>query len=111
MAQPISKENMVIVIREYPDNNGGMKKIYKTIGEITTWPGENGKPNRQSFELWGPTGSTQGNVFSQDNNQQAQATQQQNQNFQNQAPQAAPNQAPQAPQQGYGKAPQQGGGF
>jgi hypothetical protein len=66
MAQVVNKQNMTIAIREYQDNQGQTKKVWKTIGEITTWD-----DGSQSFELWGPTGSTTGQVFDkQDNNQQ-----------------------------------------
>lgn len=68
MAQVQSKENMTISIREYTDNQGQQKKVWKTIGELITWD-----DGSKSFELWGPTGSTKGNVFAKDdNNAQAQ---------------------------------------
>ena len=65
MATVSKKENLTISIREYTDNQGQQKKVWKTIGELITW--EDGK---QSFEMWGPTGATKGSVFSQDNDQQ-----------------------------------------
>lgn len=71
MANVQSKENMTISIREYQDNQGQTKKVWKTIGELITWD-----DGSKSFELWGPTGSTKGNVFAKDDNQ-AQAPQQQ----------------------------------
>ena len=74
MANVQSKENMTISIREYTDNQGNQKKVWKTIGELITWD-----DGSKSFELWGPTGSTKGNVFSRDDNQQ----QGQNNNQQN----------------------------
>jgi len=74
MANVQSKENMTISIREYTDNQGNQKKVWKTIGELITWD-----DGSKSFELWGPTGSTKGNVFSKDDNQQ----QGQNNNQQN----------------------------
>ena len=86
MANVQSKENMTISIREYTDNQGQQKKVWKTIGELITWD-----DGSKSFELWGPTGSTKGNVFAKDDNnnqaqnnnqQQNQATQQQNNNQQ-----------------------------
>ena len=96
MANVAKKQNMTIAIREYTDNQGQTKKVWKTIGEITTWD-----DGSQSFEVWGPTGSTMGQVFDkQDNNQQQQAPQQQY----NQNPQQQGGFAPQ-PQQGF--APQQ----
>ena len=70
MANVQTKENMTISIREYTDNQGQQKKVWKTIGELITWD-----DGSKSFELWGPTGSTKGNVFSKDDNQ-AQAPQQ-----------------------------------
>jgi len=98
MANVQSKENMTIAIREYTDNQGQQKKVWKTIGELITWD-----DGSKSFELWGPTGSTKGNVFAKDDNQ-AQAPQQgqqQNQGgFQQQGQQQQPQQGFQ-PQQGY----------
>lgn len=98
MAQVTNKQNMTIAIREYQDNQGQTKKVWKTIGEITTWD-----DGSQSFEVWGPTGSTQGQVFDKQDNNQQQAPQQ-NQGYQN-APQQQ--QQYQQPQQGY-QQPQQG---
>ncbi len=72
MAQVANKKNMTIAIREYQDGQGQTKKVWKTIGELTTWD-----DGSQSFELWGPTGSTQGQVFEKDNNQGQQNNQQQ----------------------------------
>ena len=99
MANVQNKENMTISIREYTDNQGQQKKVWKTIGELITWD-----DGSKSFELWGPTGSTKGNVFSKDdnnqqpaqhNNQQQPAPQQggyqQNQNNQSSFQQAPPN--------------------
>lgn len=78
MANVQNKENMTIAIREYTDNQGQQKKVWKTIGELITWD-----DGSKSFELWGPTGSTKGNVFAKDdNNNQAQ-----NNNQGQQAPQ------------------------
>jgi len=97
MANVQLKENMTISIREYTDNNGQSKKVWKTIGELITWD-----DGSKSFELWGPTGSTKGNVFSkEDNNQQPP---QQNQGGFQQAPQQQGNQSSfqqQPPQQGF----------
>lgn len=67
MGNVVSKKNMTIAIREYTDNNGQQKKVWKTIGELVTWD-----DGSQTFETWGPTGSVRGNVFEQDNNQQPQ---------------------------------------
>ena len=75
MANVQTKENMTISIREYTDGQGNQKKVWKTIGELITWD-----DGSKSFELWGPTGSTKGNVFSKDdNNNQNNQQQQQNQ--------------------------------
>ena len=72
MANVQNKENMTIAIREYTDGQGQQKKVWKTIGELITWD-----DGSKSFELWGPTGSTKGNVFSKDDNNQQQGQQQQ----------------------------------
>ena len=100
MAQVVNKQNMVISIREYQDNQGQTKKVWKTIGELITW--DDGK---QSFEQWGPGGLVKGSVFAQQDNNQQQAPQQQG--FQNQTPQQNFNQGNQSsfnqapPQQGF----------
>lgn len=97
-AQLVKKENLTISIREYTDGQGNQKKVWKTIGELITWRGDDNQ-EYQSFEMWGPTGSTQGKVFEQkDNNQQPQQ-----QSYQQ--PQQQPQQFQQAPQQ-QGFAPQ-----
>jgi single-stranded DNA-binding protein len=85
---------MTIAIREYTDNQGQTKKVWKTIGELITW--DDGK---QSFEVWGPTGSTRGSVFEQ--TQQGQQPQQQQPQQMQQQPQQ------QQPQNGYQQAQQQ----
>lgn len=108
MANVQSKENMTISIREYQDGQGQTKKVWKTIGELITWD-----DGSKSFELWGPTGSTKGNVFSKDD-QQGAPTQQ---GGYQQAPAQGGYQAPQqvgyqqqSPQGGYQQqAPKQGG--
>ncbi len=76
MANVQTKENMTIAIREYQDGQGQTKKVWKTIGELITWD-----DGSKSFELWGPTGSTKGNVFAKDdnNNQQGNNSQGSNQ--------------------------------
>jgi len=48
MANVQNKENMTISIREYTDNQGNQKKVWKTIGELITWD-----DGSKSFELWG----------------------------------------------------------
>tara|TARA_R110002020_G_scaffold248376_1_gene462367 strand:- start:4899 stop:5210 length:312 start_codon:yes stop_codon:yes gene_type:complete len=74
MANVQSKENMTIAIREYTDNQGQQKKVWKTIGELITWD-----DGSKSFELWGPTGSTKGNVFAKDDSNQQNNQQQKGQ--------------------------------
>jgi len=74
MANVQTKENMTISIREYTDGQGNSKKVWKTIGELITWD-----DGSKSFELWGPTGSTKGNVFSKDDNNNQNGQGQQNQ--------------------------------
>jgi hypothetical protein len=102
MANVQSKENMTISIREYTDNQGNQKKVWKTIGELITWD-----DGSRSFELWGPTGSTKGNVFAKDdNNAQGQSNNQGQQQggFQQNQQQAQPNQ-----NGSFNQAPNQGG--
>ncbi len=88
MANVQSKENMTIAIREYTDAQGNQKKVWKTIGELITWD-----DGSKSFELWGPTGSTKGNVFAKDDNNGQQNSQQQGGFNQQQAPQQYPQQS------------------
>lgn len=97
MAQVVNKQNMTIAIREYQDNQGQTKKVWKTIGEITTWD-----DGSQSFEVWGPTGSTQGQVFDKQENNQGQGQQQYHQQPQQQQQQGGWGQ----PQQQYQQSPQ-----
>ena len=99
MANVQTKENMTIAIREYTDNQGNQKKVWKTIGELITWD-----DGSKSFELWGPTGSTKGNVFAKDNDNQQQNNNQQQQNqggFRQPQQQQQNNQQGFAPQGGY----------
>lgn len=100
MANVQSKENMTIAIREYTDGQGQQKKVWKTIGELITWD-----DGSKSFELWGPTGSTKGNVFAKDDNNTQAPNQQQG--FQQQGQQTGFQQ--QAPNQQYNQ--QQGVGY
>ena len=99
MANVAKKENMVISIREYVDGQGQTKKVWKTIGELITWD-----DGQQSFEMWGPTGSTRGNVFAKDDQNQQAPQQGYQQPQQQRAPQGGFNQ--QQPQQGFNQ-PQQ----
>ncbi len=94
MAQVTNKQNMTIAIRGY-QSQGQTKKVWKTIGEITTWD-----DGSQSFEVWGPTGSTQGQVFDKQDNHQGGQQQQQQGSYQN-------NQQPQQQQQNQQAPPQQ----
>jgi hypothetical protein len=93
MANVAKKENLAISIREYQNNQGETKKVWKTIGELITWD-----DGRQSFEVWGPTGSTRGNVFEQNHNDQPQQ--------QNGQPQGQP-----AQQGGFQQQPARSQGF
>lgn len=69
MGQVIKKENIVISIREYTDNNSGQpKKVYKTIGELVTMRGDDGT-TYQFGELWGPTGANKFNIYEQQEKQ------------------------------------------
>jgi len=105
MANVQSKENMTIAIREYTDNQGNQKKVWKTIGELITWD-----DGSKSFELWGPTGSTKGNVFSKDDNNQQQGQSQRGQQ-QGGYQQNQHQQQPQQNQQQQGEFQQQQGGY
>ena len=103
MANVAKKQNMTIAIREY-ESQGQTKKVWKTIGEITTWD-----DGSQSFEVWGPTGSTTGQVFDkQDNNGNQNQPQLQQQGGYSQQQGDYSQQRNQAPQQS-GFAPQQQG--
>lgn len=98
MANVANKQNMTIAIREYQDNNGQTKKVWKTIGELITWD-----DGSMSFEQWGPGGLVKGNIFDkQDNNQGQQAPAQQGGfNQGQQGGYQAPNQGRQQPAPGY----------
>jgi len=93
MAQFVKKENLTISIGEY-EKDGQTKKQWRTIGEIISMIGDDGKPY-QFFKLWGAGGVVEGKVFEQQDNNQQQAPQQQGyqQNNQQQQPQQqyAPN--------------------
>lgn len=96
MAQVSKRENMTIAIREYTDNQGQPKKVWKTIGELITW--DDGK---QSFEQWGPGGVVKGNIFEQTDRNATQTGQQQQQSGGYQQQQAPQQQQQQPPQQNY----------
>tara|TARA_R110002020_G_scaffold467655_1_gene691362 strand:+ start:3467 stop:3790 length:324 start_codon:yes stop_codon:yes gene_type:complete len=100
MAQFVKKENLTISIGEY-EKDGQTKKQWRTIGEIISMIGDDGKPY-QFFKLWGAGGVVEGKVFEQDNNNQGQNNNQQQNGIQQQYQQ---NQ--QQPQQGGYQAPQQ----
>ena len=79
MSNVVKKQNMTIAIREYTDGKGQQKKVWKTIGELITW--EDGS---QTFETWGPNGSTKGSVFEQQQQQQGGFQQQQQRSYEHQ---------------------------
>lgn len=108
MAQFVKKENLTISIGEY-EKGGQTKKQWRTIGEIITMTGDDGKPY-QFFKLWGAGGIVDGKVFEQqDNNAQGVQQQQYQQAPQQQAPQyqQQPPQPQQQQQPQYQPAPQQ----
>ncbi len=78
MSQFIKKENLTISIGEY-EKEGQTKKQWRTIGEIISMVGDDGKPY-QFFKLWGAGGVVEGKVFEQDNSQQNNQQQQGQQN-------------------------------
>lgn len=82
----IKKEN-ICISDEYTDGQGNIKKLWKTIGEIATFSGDNGE--FQKIKLWGSGGFTEASVFApkEDNQQQAPQQQNNNQRPQQQAPQ------------------------
>lgn len=99
MPQVIKRENLTISIGEY-QKDGQTKQRYKTIGELVTMQGDDGS-TYQFGEMWGPTGSTKFNVYSQQTQQgQQQGMQQVNQAMQPQGQQM---------QQGYQQPPMQSG--
>lgn len=100
MAQFVKKENLTISIGEY-EKDDQTKKQWRTIGEIISMVGDDGKPY-QFFKLWGAGGVVEGNVFEQDNPQQGQPQQPQNQQQQGNWGQ------PQQPQMNNQQPPQQG---
>ena len=105
MAQVISKQNMVISIREYQDNQGKQKKVYKTIGELVTFQGDDGS-QYQAFEMWGAGGLVKGNIYEQkerdqQGQQQGQQPQQNKGGFQQQPPQQSGGFQQSQPQGGF----------
>lgn len=78
MSQFVKKENLTISIGEY-EKDGQQKKQWRTIGEIISMIGDDGKPY-QFFKLWGAGGVVEGKVFEQDNNNQGQQNNQQQNN-------------------------------
>lgn len=90
MSNFIKKENLVVVVGQYTDQQGQQKNEHKQIGELITMMGNDGP--YQFFKLWGPHGVTEGKVWEPKDNTQ-------------QAPQQG---RQQAPQQGYQQRPQQG---
>ena len=94
MATLVKKENISIVIEEYTDNSGALKKKHRTIGEIVTMRGDDGS-EYQFGKMWGAGGTVDFNIYAQDDSKgqkphmgQQQAPQQQmTQPMQQQAPQ------------------------
>lgn len=80
----IKKEN-ICISDEYTDGQGNIKKLWKTIGEIATFSGDNGE--FQKIKLWGPGGFTEASVLPPREDNQQQQAQQQQQGYQQQAPQ------------------------
>jgi single-stranded DNA-binding protein len=97
----IKKEKLTIVIGEYTDKDGNIKKQRRTIGELVTMQGKEGP--YQFGTLWGPTGSTNFSVYEADDNNQQAGSQQPQQQAPQQGYQQQPmqNQYNQAPQGGY----------
>jgi hypothetical protein len=98
MSKFIKKENLTISTGEY-QKDGQTKKEWRTIGELITMQGDDGKPY-QFFKMWGSGGVVEGKVFEQQerNNQPQQSYQQQPQGFQPQQQGFNPNQPQQPPQ-------------
>jgi hypothetical protein len=67
MATFIKKENLTISTGEY-QKEGQTKKEWRTIGELITMNGDDGKPY-QFFKLWGAGGAVEGKVFEQQTRQ------------------------------------------
>ena len=63
MGQFIKKENITIVTGEYQGQQG-MKKEYKTIGELVTMQGDDGQLY-QFGKLWGAGGVTEIKIYPQ----------------------------------------------
>ena len=71
----IKKEN-ICICEEYTDGQGQPKKLWRTIGEISTLEGQNGV--FQKIKLWGPGGFQECSVLEpRDNTQAAPPPQQQ----------------------------------
>jgi hypothetical protein len=62
----IKKEN-ICISEEYTDRSGNQKKLWKTIGEIVTFEGDNGQ--YQKIKLWGAGGFVDASVFDQEKKQ------------------------------------------
>ena len=111
----LKKEN-ICISEAYTDSQGNEKKLWKTIGEIVTFSGNDGP--FQKVKLWGSSGFVDCSVFEQDKKDapapqqggyQQQAPQQphMNQAAQQQYSQQAPQEGydPQQPPQTYGQKP------
>lgn len=46
MAQVIKREDIVSVVRTYKDANGQDKRVYKQVGDITTWKNDDGSESK-----------------------------------------------------------------
>ena len=111
MSQFVKKENLTISIGEY-EKDGQTKKQWKTIGELVSMIGDDGKPY-QFFKLWGAGGIVDGKVFEQQDQQQGgqqqapmqQAPQYQQQTQQQQVPMQQGGFNQQTPQGGYNQNP------
>lgn len=103
MAQVIKRENITVITREYTDNQGNQKKVYKTIGELTTFQGDDGS-TYQKGELFYPHANF--NLYPQEDRNQQQPQQPQQPQYQ-QAPQGyqQPQQVPYGQQRGGNPAP------
>ena len=94
----IKKEN-ICICEEYTDGQGQPKKLWRTIGEISTLEGQNGV--FQKIKLWGPGGFQECSVLEPRDNSQAAPPQQGGYNQQAPHQQQEPQNYQQPPQGGY----------
>lgn len=64
--QVVKKENLVVTVRKYTDQQGKEKSVFKTIGELTTFQDNNGQ-TFQKAELYHIPGASI-SVFEQKDN-------------------------------------------